>query len=71
MPLSPETLHPLSCTTVEFEYCHDRPLRALALRYVPRDRVSQQDSNRATCSLLMFGGLNLREHSILRRIDTH
>ncbi len=60
MPLSPDSLSPLSCSTFEFEYCHDRPLRALAYRYVPRERNPQDTSDRATCSLLICSGLALR-----------
>ncbi|RDX44654.1 hypothetical protein OH76DRAFT_1051913 [Lentinus brumalis] len=65
MPLSPDSLSPLSCSTFEFEYCHDRPLRALAYRYVPHERNPQDTSDRATCSLLICSGLALQNETWL------
>ncbi|RPD58290.1 hypothetical protein L226DRAFT_614478 [Lentinus tigrinus ALCF2SS1-7] len=76
MPLSPEAkLHPLSCATFEFEYSHDHPLRALASRYTLLERIPQHASSpRATCSLLICGGLNLQSETwipVIKRLYQH
>ncbi|KAI0748084.1 Alpha/beta hydrolase fold-1 [Daedaleopsis nitida] len=63
MPLSAETLQPLTSSTVEFDYCHDRPLRSLASRFVLRDQPADDVPGRTTCSLLMCAGISLQKET--------
>ncbi|KAI0696989.1 Alpha/beta hydrolase fold-1 [Cerioporus squamosus] len=74
MSLSPETLYPLQTSIVEFEYCHDRPLRTLAARFVPWNQSPPDHSDRATCTLMICSGLNLQKEtwlSVIKRLYQH
>ena len=60
MTLSAEILHPLTASTVEYEYCLDRPLRTLATRYTLKDESAQTATGKAEYSLLFCSGISLR-----------
>lgn len=65
MPLSRETLRPLEVSTVEFDYCHDRPLRSIATRVVPRNQTAIDVPGRTTCCLLLAAGISLQQEAWL------
>jgi len=65
MPLSCETLQPLTYSTVQFNYRHDRPLCSLATRFVPRDRPASDVPGRTTCSLVLCAGISLQKDAWL------
>ncbi|KAI0760367.1 hypothetical protein C8Q74DRAFT_222581 [Fomes fomentarius] len=65
MPLSLESLEPLTSSTVEFQYCLDRPLRCLATRFVLRDQSDLDVPARTTCSLILCAGISIQTEAWL------
>ncbi|THH13650.1 hypothetical protein EW146_g6596 [Bondarzewia mesenterica] len=65
MPLSEQTLHPLTASSVQLSYCHDRPLRYIATRYVPICPTPSQEPDRVSCTLLFIGGISLSQETWL------
>lgn len=62
MPLSAETLYPLTSTSVVFPYCYDRPLRSIATRYVPAAEstiATGHQTRLVSYTLLFVGGISL------------
>lgn len=73
MPLSSEHMQPLTSSTVEFDYCHDRPLRSLATRYALPGQPCPEAPGRTSCCLLLCAGISLRAHLLSSsfRTPTH
>ena len=69
---SSETSYPLTSSTVEFNYCHDRPLRSLATRFTHVERHAQDSGNdssgiQTTCCLMFCSGISLRAYPSTNR----
>ncbi|KAF8999607.1 Alpha/Beta hydrolase protein [Cyathus striatus] len=62
MPLTKETLYPLSSSSVELIYCYDRSLKYIATRYTfPSNAV--QPSARPAFTLIFIGGISLNQET--------